>query len=52
MAAARALRRILDTLYLTGGIIASFFLIAILTIIANQLTDLSYRFIDPRLRTR
>ncbi|MEZ5738861.1 MAG: ABC transporter permease [Burkholderiaceae bacterium] len=25
---------------------------AILTIIANQLTDLSYRFIDPRLRIR
>jgi TRAP-type C4-dicarboxylate transport system permease small subunit len=37
MAAARALRRILDTLYLIGGIIASLFLIAILLIIVAQM---------------
>ncbi|NNF92366.1 MAG: TRAP transporter small permease subunit, partial [Boseongicola sp.] len=37
MAAARALRRTLDTLYLTGGIIASLFLIAILVIIVVQM---------------
>lgn len=37
MAAARALRRILDTLYLIGGIIASLFLIAILAIIVLQM---------------
>ena len=37
MTAARALRRILDTLYLTGGIIASFFMIAILAIIVLQM---------------
>jgi len=37
MTAARALRRILDGLYLTGGIIAAVFLIAILTIIVLQM---------------
>ena len=37
MVAARALRRILDTLYLTGGIIAAVFLIAILVIIVLQM---------------
>ncbi len=37
MTAARALRRILDGLYLLGGIIASLFLIAILTIIVLQM---------------
>lgn len=37
MAALRALRRVLDTLYLTGGIIAAFFLIAILVIIVLQM---------------
>lgn len=37
MAAARALRRFLDFLYLAGGIIAAFFLIAILTIIVLQM---------------
>ena len=37
MLAARALRRILDFLYLLGGIIASVFLIAILTIIVLQM---------------
>lgn len=37
MAAARALRRFLDTLYLIGGIIASVFLIAILAIIVLQM---------------
>ena len=37
MAAARGLRRILDTLYLAGGIIAAFFLVAILTIIVLQM---------------
>ena len=37
MSAARALRRILDFLYLLGGIIASVFLIAILTIIVLQM---------------
>lgn len=37
MAAARALRRFLDTLYLIGGIIASVFLIAILLIIVAQM---------------
>ncbi|ARE38341.1 TRAP dicarboxylate transporter [Rhodovulum sp. P5] len=37
MAAARALRRILDFLYLLGGVIASFFLIAILVIIVLQM---------------
>lgn len=37
MAAARALRRILDGLYLAGGIIAAFFTIAILVIIVLQM---------------
>lgn len=37
MAAARALRRFLDTLYLIGGVIASLFLIAILAIIVLQM---------------
>jgi TRAP-type C4-dicarboxylate transport system permease small subunit len=37
MAAARALRRILDTLYLIGGIIAAFFTVAILAIIVAQM---------------
>ncbi|MCG6882338.1 MAG: TRAP transporter small permease [Silicimonas sp.] len=37
MTAARALRRILDGLYLTGGIIAALFLIAILVIIVLQM---------------
>ena len=37
MAAARALRRILDFLYLAGGIIAAGFLIAILMIIVLQM---------------
>ena len=37
MAAARALRRILDTLYFIGGVIASLFLIAILSIIVLQM---------------
>ena len=37
MAAARTLRRILDTFYLIGGILASLFLIAILAIIVLQM---------------
>lgn len=37
MAAARALRRLLDFLYLAGGVIASLFLIAILIIIVLQM---------------
>ncbi|TMV03246.1 TRAP transporter small permease [Ruegeria sediminis] len=37
MAAARALRRLLDFLYLTGGVIASLFLIAILALIVLQM---------------
>ena len=37
MVALRALRRLLDALYLTGGIIAAFFLMAILTIIVLQM---------------
>ncbi|EPX79492.1 TRAP transporter small permease [Salipiger mucosus] len=37
MAAARALRRILDTLYWIGGIIASVFLVAILVLIVAQM---------------
>ena len=37
MALARALRRILDSLYLLGGIVAALFLIAILTIIVLQM---------------
>ena len=37
MVAARALRRILDTLYLIGGVVASLFLIAILVIIILQM---------------
>lgn len=37
MAAARALRRILDVLYLTGGVLAALFLIAILVIIVLQM---------------
>lgn len=37
MAALRALRRVLDGLYLAGGVIASLFLIAILVIIVLQM---------------
>jgi len=37
MAAARALRRVLDFLYLVGGVIAAFFLVAILVIIVLQM---------------
>ena len=37
MAAARALRRVLDFLYLLGGVIAALFLIAILVIIVLQM---------------
>ncbi|KUJ73302.1 ABC transporter substrate-binding protein [Ruegeria marisrubri] len=37
MAAARALRRLLDFLYLAGGVIASVFLIAILVLIVLQM---------------
>ncbi len=37
MAALRALRRTLDALYLTGGVIAAFFLVAILAIIVVQM---------------
>lgn len=37
MAATRALRRILDFLYLTGGIVASVFTVAILLIIVAQM---------------
>lgn len=37
MAASRALRRLLDTLYLAGGVIASLFTVAILVIIVAQM---------------
>ena len=37
MAATRALRRLLDTLYLTGGVIAACFTVAILVIIVLQM---------------
>ena len=37
MAGARALRRILDGLYLAGGIIAAVFMVAILAIIVLQM---------------
>lgn len=37
MPIARALRRLLDTVYLAGGVIAAFFLIAILTLIVLQM---------------
>ncbi|SIO53674.1 TRAP-type C4-dicarboxylate transport system, small permease component [Rhodovulum sp. ES.010] len=37
MAAARALRRVLDILYLAGGVVAALFLVAILVIIVLQM---------------
>ena len=37
LAAGRALRRILDALYLAGGIIAAFFTVAILVLIVLQM---------------
>ncbi len=37
MAAIRALRRFLDTLYLVGGVISAFFLVAILVLIVLQM---------------
>ncbi|WP_425051588.1 TRAP transporter small permease [Psychromarinibacter sp. S121] len=47
MPAARALRRILDTLYLAGGVVAALFMIAILAIIVLQMLARWTGFVFP-----